>query len=320
MAASYIVSPHRPRFGRAGWRYLLHFSFWAWLGGLVIAVLQRADSFLLGPVLGTTVFGLYVLAQEIAALPVTELLEPASTALFPGFALSRRNRTTPAMMGLSIAGALALFTAPFSIGISACSGYLVVALLGPKWDAAQPLIAIMAWSCVFLPFSWVTVTALSAQGHVRQVVASHATAAALKVIGILAVRHTGNLRLIALAMVGIVALESGLFIWQLWMSGNRELRGLALTASRAVPSTAVTLGVLALVPGTWAVIDLPRVQALLVGGLIGVLTFTVFFACQAALWFWMGRPQGAESRVADALGSDARVSRVIGVARQMARL
>ena len=315
VAASYVMSPHRPRFGTAGWRYLVHFSFWTWMGGLVLVVLQRADPFLLGPVLGTGVFGLYVLAGEIAALPVTELLEPASAALFPGLALARRGGTNPATMGLSIAGALALFTVPFSIGISACSGYLVVALLGPKWDAAQPLIAIMAWSCVFLPFSWVTVVALSAQGHVKQVVASHAIAAGLKVAGVLAVRNTGNLRIIALTMVGVIGLESLMFIWQLWSAGNRELRGLALTALRALPSIAITLLMLSVMTGAWAVVGLPRVQALLVGGLIGGLTFAVFLVCQASFWVLAGKPRGAESRIADALTSDPQLGRMIRAAR-----
>ena len=310
LVASYIVSPHRPRFGTAGWRYLVHFSFWTWLGGIVLVILVRADSFLLAPILGTAVFGLYVLAYEIASLPVTELLEPACAALFPGFALARRGGTVPAQMGLSVAGALAIFTVPFSAGISACSGYLVTGLLGPAWEPAQPLIAVLAWACMFLPFSWVTVTALSAQGHVRQVVASHAIAAALKVAGILAVRWTHDLFTITVVMVGITALESLMFIWQLWFAGNRELRQLAMTGLRLIPSLAVTIVVLALLPGTWTTVPLGRMQALVAGGLIGTLTFFVFFLCQATLWRLAGRPYGPERRIADLLVSDPRLVRL----------
>ncbi|MDR3532751.1 MAG: oligosaccharide flippase family protein, partial [Rhodopila sp.] len=93
VAVSYMASPHRPRFGLTGWRYLLGFSFWAWAGGLALMVWSRADAFLLAPVLGTAAFGIYLLAGEIAMMPVTELLEPACATLTPGFALARRNGT-----------------------------------------------------------------------------------------------------------------------------------------------------------------------------------------------------------------------------------
>ena len=309
IAVSYVMSPHRPRFGVAGWRYLVHFSFWTWVGGLVLIVLQRADSFLLAPMLGTSAFGLFVLAGEIAALPVTELLEPACAALFPGFALAGRGGTAPAKMGLSVAGALMLFTVPFSAGISACSGYLVTGLLGPQWEAAQPLIAVLAWSCMFLPFSWVTVTALSAQGHVRQVVASHAIAAALKVAAILAVRWTNDLHVITLAMVAVIAVESLMFIWQLWHAGNRELRQLVMTVVRLLPSLAVTVATLSLFPGVWTTVPGGRLQALITGGAIGAFTFLVFFLCQATLWHVAGRPAGPERRIADLLNSNPHLSR-----------
>lgn len=309
IAVSYVMSPHRPRFGMAGWRYLVHFSFWTWVGGLVLVVLQRADSFLLAPMLGTSAFGLYVLAGEIAALPVTELLEPACIALFPGFALAGRGGTVPAKMGLSVAGALMLFTVPFSAGISASSGYLVMGLLGPQWEAAQPLIAVLAWSCMFLPFSWVTVTALSAQGHVRQVVASHAIAAALKVAAILAVRWTNDLHVITVAMVAVVAVESLMFIWQLWYAGNRELRQLVMTVARLLPSLAITVAALSFFPGVWTNVQPGRFQALITGGGIGAFTFVVFFLCQATLWHVAGQPAGPERRIVDLLASNPYLSR-----------
>ncbi len=316
VVASYVASPHRPRLGLAGWRYLLHFSFWSWAGGLAVMVLTRADPFLLGPVLGTAAFGLYVLSSEIASLPVTELLEPACSALFPGFSLARRSGSEPVAMGLSVAGALALCTIPFSAGISACSGYLVASLLGPQWEAARPLIAVLAWMCMFLPFSWVAVTVLSAQGQMRRVFASHAIAAALKVGGILAVRHTQDLSVIGGTVVMIIAVESVMFVWQLRAAGNAELRSLVLTLLRAAASLAMTCAVLSFVPGAWADVGLERGYALVAGGAIGGLTFAVFFACQAALWMLCGRPAGAESRIASLLEHDPRVQRALRACRR----
>jgi O-antigen/teichoic acid export membrane protein len=315
VASTYVLSPHRPRFGREGWRYLLHFSFWTWAAGLANVVLNRADPFILSPVLGPASFGLYVLAAEIGMLPVTELLEPACTALFPGLAMAHRSGTQPVEMGLTVAGALALCTIPAAAGISASSGYLTMGLLGPAWQSAQPLIAILAWGCAFLPFSWVAVTVLSAQGSVRRVFAGQAVAAVLKVVGLLAVRMTHDLRLICFAATAIVAVESMMFIAQLRMAGNREMRALLGTLVRAALSAACTSLVLLLVPGTWCVVEGTRIAATLEGGLIGLLTFALFFSCQGAVWWLTGRAPGAEARLWSLLSIDKRVNVLVDACR-----
>ena len=309
--ASYFLTPHRPRFGLAGWKYLLHFSFWTWAAGLAAVILNRADPFLLSPVIGTASFGLYILAFEIAMLPVSELLEPACGALFPGFAMAGRNGSEPVQMGLSVAAALALCTIPFAAGISATSGYLTISLLGHSWQAAQPLIAILAWGCAFLPFSWVTVTVLSAQGKVKWVFAGQALAALMKVAGLLAVRHTRDLNLICWVATLIVAAEAGMFIAQMQIAGNRELRPLIMTLLRAALAAILTCAVLRLLPGTWQHVEMGRVAATLEGGGIGLVSFAVFFLCQASLWLIGGKPGGAEARIAELLADDRRVQGIL---------
>jgi lipopolysaccharide exporter len=309
VASTYVLSPHRPRFGRDGWRYLLHFSFWTWAAGLASVVLNRADPFILSPVIGPAAFGLYVLAAEIGMLPVTELLEPACTALFPGLAMAHRGGTQPVAMGLTVAGALALCTIPAAAGISATSGFLTMGLLGPAWQSAQPLIAILAWGCALTPFSWVAVTVLSAQGAVRRVFVGQAIAAALKVAGLLLVRMTHDLPLICLAATAIVALESMIFIVQLRMAGNREMRAFLGTMVRAGLSVACTCAVLRLIPGTWHTVQMGRAAATLEGGIIGLLAFAVFFACQGATWWLGGRAPGAEARMLAVVLDDPRFRR-----------
>ncbi len=155
VAITYVAAPHRPHFGFAGWRYLGSFSFWAWAGSLAGIIWGRSDGFLLGPILGPSVLGIYMMGVQLALMPVSELLEPACAALFPGFAMAQRGGAKPTAMALRVTGVLVLATIPFSIGVSACSGYLVTALLGPQWQEARVVIAILAWACLFSPFSYV---------------------------------------------------------------------------------------------------------------------------------------------------------------------
>ena len=307
VAMTYVLVPHRPAFGFRGWRYLLHFSFWSWAGSLAIMVLARADAFLLGPAFGVAGLGLFTLASDIAFLPISELLEPACAALFPGFAMASRRGGEPVTMALSIAGALALVTIPFSIGISACSGYLVSAFLGAKWETAQPIIAVLAWMCLFSPFSYVSGSVLSAQGQVSRVFATHALAAVFKVAVVLAARRSGDLQLVALASVTVVAVETSIFIRQLRVAGNTELRSLGGTALRSLIAVIVTCTLISPLPGAWANVGLGRPAALLEGGLLGAAVFIVFFTCQLLFWRVAGRPQGAEERLIGVILSHARL-------------
>ncbi len=296
VALSYLASPHRPRFSLTGWRYLLHFSFWSWLVAIALAVWSRSDPFLIGPVVGASLLGIYMIAIEIAYLPLSELLEPACATLFPGFALAHREGNAPVSMGLTVATILTLGTVPFALALSACSGFIVTGLLGEKWNAAQPVIAILTWVCVLSPFSYVGATALSAQGRVRQVAISSGITALIKVLVLLVARQSHELTVIAGATVGIVGAESFIFIYQLRAAGNSELRQLAMTAIRVGLSTAASAGILYFIPGTWSVVHMNRMEALFLGGLIGLAAFALFSFILVALWFFTGKPAGAEQR------------------------
>jgi O-antigen/teichoic acid export membrane protein len=298
---TYLVSVHRPRFGMSGWRYLLGFSFWTWAGSLAMVAWSRSDPFLLGPALGPSVFGIYLLAGEIALLPNSELLEPICSALFPGFAFAQRQGKSPISVGLTVSGALALCAIPFSIGVSACSGYLVVGLLGEKWEAAQPVVAILAWICMFSPFSYVCSSLLSVQGQVRRVFFSNGTAAVVKVLVVLVVRESHDLETIATAAVLVVALESLLFIGQLRAVGNAELRQLSMTMFRAALAVIPTVCSLAIIPGTWENVTSGQFFSIIFGTGIGVLSFILFMTFDTTIWVLFGMPDGSERRMYDAV-------------------
>jgi lipopolysaccharide exporter len=307
VGVSYMAAPYRPRFGLTGWRYLLGFSFWTWGAGLGLMVWTRADAFLLAPVLGTAQLGIFLLAGEVALMPVSELLEPACATLFPAFAQVQRSGAAPVSLGLTVAGILALGTIPFAIGVSACSGYLVAGLLGPQWQPARPLIAILAWICIFSPFSYVCSSMLSAQGQVRRVFAANAAAALLKVVVVLLVRQTHDLTLISAAAVGATAVEASIFIFQLHVGNSRESRQVVMTMLRATISSAATCSVLRLCPGAWDDVQLDRIEALAIGATIGLLALAVFAVCQLLLWRIVGCPVGIEARLFELLRDGLRL-------------
>ncbi|TZG24174.1 oligosaccharide flippase family protein [Sphingomonas montanisoli] len=298
---TYVAHPYRPRFSLEGWRELIGFSFWTWLSGLASMVWDRVDPVVIGPAFGAAALGTYLLGMEIATLPITELVAPAAAALFAGVARARGRDGEVVNMSLPIVTLLMLGIAPLTIGLSATSGYVVDVLLGSKWTAAQPLMAIFAFTCLFAPFSYVCTTILLASGRVRQNFEVVAMSAAVKVAVLsAATMYTKRPELIAVASVCTNFVEASLFVIQVRRLGDvgwGKARGGLL---RIVLTGIVTVALLYLSGFAWRAPEAIGVlPALLTGGSIGIATLVVSAIVQLALWHIVGRPAGPEQRVID---------------------
>src|SRR5690242_1644607 len=79
---SYMMHPYRPWFGVAGMKHIFAFSFWEWVIGLLNLVGGRADTLIIGRLLGAGAVGVYSVGGEIASLPSSEIVAPLCRALF----------------------------------------------------------------------------------------------------------------------------------------------------------------------------------------------------------------------------------------------
>ncbi len=298
VAMTYVVHPFRPRLALSHWRDLVGFSFWSWASSLVSLLWDRLDAFVLGPVLGPAKLGIYMIAGEIAVMPITELVSPASSALFPGLSMAQQRGTNPVGLVFSVTSAMLLIVVPLTIGVSATSGYVVAALLGPNWEAARPLIAIFVWLCIMSPFSLVCMTVLKATGAIRQHFVAIAGAVAFKVPVLYGVLQTGvRLEVAAAAAIACTAVECGLFLRQLRGRGGTRWRESIGGLLRITASGAFVTGVLVVSGLGWQPVSMASVPALLVGGTIGFATILLFAAAQLALWWGSGCPEGPEHRI-----------------------
>jgi lipopolysaccharide exporter len=261
-------------------------------------VWDRADLFVYGPILGAGTLGVYMLAAEIAVLPITELVAPATTALFAGVSRARdRGHDSMAMAG-PIALTLSLVTIPLAIGISATSGYVVASLLGPKWDAARPLIAIFSILCAFSPFSFVSMTVLVARGFVRRSFFGIASASGSKLV-VLAIMSSITTRpeLFAYAGLALTAMEAAFFLLQLNAAQRIDLAPLVRPGARIIASSLATAAMLYVTGLGWQPTALSGIHALVVGVASGIGSLAFFAMVQIALWWLDGRREGPESRL-----------------------
>ncbi len=299
VVATYAVHPHRPRLALGRWRDLAHFSFWTWATSLAGIAWSRSDAFIVTPALGAAAFGLYALAWEVGSLPVSELIAPVAGALFPGFAEARRRGEAEALAPLAVVAFLTMLVAPLAIAISAAAGPLVAVLLGPRWLAARPLVAVIACICAVAPFGWVSATLLSASGRVARYFVVVALSAAVRVVMLLHAVQAGGLLAVAWWSVASLGFEALVFAVVLRAAGELRLRdGLGGLVRTFLASAVALVAVRASGWGWHAAPAHATALAFAEGAAIGLYAIAVFAAAVLLLWRLAGAPDGPERRLA----------------------
>lgn len=295
---TYTLHPYRPRLSLRRWRDLVGFSAWSWAGSLASIVWERGDFLVYGPILGPATLGVYMLGHEMGVLPITELVAPATTALFSGVSRAQDRGEDPNAMALPVALTLVLVTVPLAIGISATSGYVVAGLLGAKWNAARPLIAIFATLCAFSPVSFVCTSVLRASNHVRRSFYAIALTALTKIVVLVVMSSvTHRVELYAWSGVGLTVAEACFFLWQLNAARRIEWRPALWPVCRILGASAVTLAALSVSGLGWQPTALTGFAALGVGIPLGLGTVAIFVAVDLLFWWSGGRPWGPEARL-----------------------
>lgn len=320
VATTYARHPFRPSLSLHRWRELAMFSVWSWAASLVRLIWDRADSFVLGPVVGSRALGVYLLGSELALLPVTELVEPVAGVIFPAIAAVRRRGQNAAEFVPEVVGVILIGVAPLTLAVSASANCIIALLLGAQWSEAVPVVTILAINCAVAPFSYIAATALVASGDVRRDFQVMAIAAVSRCAIIYAASTTHDMRIVATGTVLAVSLEAALFLQQLYRTGRPDfgaIMGTLLRIGLAALSVVVVLLGLRLgwnhdLPSAWS--------AVLQGGVIAVLTAAVFVAVLAASWWAVGMPSGVETRTLTLLAETLRSRRSAGFIRWASRL
>ncbi len=291
---TYWIEPYRPRLELSQWRQLAGFSFWSWASSIAYLVWNRCDAFVLGPALGMAQLGIFLLSAEIGLLPTTELVEPATRALYAGVAKAQNHGTDPIALAPSLMAALLMLVLPIGVGISATSGYVVAALLGPHWAIGRSVIAILSLLCGLTPITFVAATVLSASGQIRRSFWAVAGAASLRVAAVYTVAGTRRLDWVALAILAVVAAESALFLVQLRVRARLFWRESCFGMFRTLSACGAVAIMLRLGGLGWHAVTLSSPRALLIGGTIGLGCIASCISLQLAFWIAAGRPQGPE--------------------------
>ena len=291
MAMTYVMHPFRPRFSLIAWRALVDYSVWTWLLSLATLLRDRSDGLFLGRMAGTATLGFYSVGAEIAALPMTELIEPLGRASFSGFAAARHEGGAAGEIFLRLIGLSALLALPVGLGLSAVAAPLTRLALGPGWEQAVPVLQVLAVAGTMLVFGHLSQHLLSAHALLGRLVGIVLAGAALRVVLLLALIPGFGATGAAMAAAIAIGVEQGLMIATALRRFGIGFRGLLAQVWRPVLATGA-MGVVLWGFGLgWAPGD-----GLVVGVVVGAGVFVVGLL---GAWLLAGRPAGAE---ADLLG------------------
>jgi O-antigen/teichoic acid export membrane protein len=289
---SYVMHPFRPTVSLRAWRGLAGYSGWTWLLSLAVLVRDRSDSLLLGRLMGTASVGFYSVGAEIAALPTTELIEPLGRAAFSGFAAGRQENADMGEAFLRLIGSAALLTLPAGVGLSLVAGPLVALAFGAGWDAAVPVLRVLALSFTVMVFGHLSLLALSAHALLGRLVGITVCGAAVRV-GLLAMLIPWfGLSGAAVGVAVAVVVEQMLTVATALRLFGVSARALAARIARPAVAAAVMAAGLVVAGLGWS--DDRSVAVLVEAAVVGAAVYAVALL---AGWLLAGRPAGAEMDV-----------------------
>lgn len=310
VALSYHMSEYRPRLCWSRLRAMWSISQWALLFNLGNFADTRVDKLTVGRLDSSSALGAYSLADEIAALPSTELLAPLGRVLFPAYVEARSDAQRLKRAYLLALALQAMIALPAGVGLALVAPEAVAVLLGAKWLAAVPLIEILAIANLSTALTSSAGYLMMALGKLR----INALVAWLKAPTFLALAWwfvaPGEVAMVAWMRMAVAALGLTLFATLVL----RVLPGLsAAELLRAVWRP--LLGVLAMA-GVLTALPLPTAWPvlLLLPLKIGIGAL-VYAASVLMLWRASACPEGAESYMLGKLRLDGLFRRLLRAAR-----
>lgn len=173
---------------------------------------RNADSIIIGRVLGPVALGPYSLAYRIMLFPLQNITAVSARALFP---VMSRNQDAVHEIGtlyLRVLGMIAAVTAPMMCGLFVLRALFVSVVLGDKWAAVAPLLAVLAPTGFIQSIVSTTGAVFMARGRTDALFYLSCFSVGLQLIGFLVGIHWGVLGLatgyfIAHALSGLFTLR-----------------------------------------------------------------------------------------------------------------
>jgi O-antigen/teichoic acid export membrane protein len=135
----------RPVFGWSLARTRALIGFGLYVTGSRLVTYANVDTLVIGKSLGATDLGYYSLAFRVVIMPIQKVSVAIGATAFSVFSLLQEDLPKVQQAVARANRYVALICFPLTIGVSASAPFLVPVLFGSKWNAAIPVVAILAF-------------------------------------------------------------------------------------------------------------------------------------------------------------------------------
>lgn len=289
-ALSYGVHPMRPRISFEKIHDILSVSLWVLVRSIGSYLDNNLHKIVVGGRSSASIIGAYSIADDIAAMPTSEILAPLNRVLFPAFVQVKHDVAELARLFLLAQGVQTLIAVPASVGLAVVAADAVNVLLGDRWLFAVPFVQVLALSnaiqAIYTSGGYVMITL----GNMRYIALLTWVQVTAFVVTVTILMPDASALQVAWVRVLVVLAGLSLAIWLLM----RTLRVLTLrviiqTIARPMAATAVMAFAVIWLGNQLALSPLTSLIAKIGLG-AAVYSITVVL-----LWTVCGKPQGAES-------------------------
>lgn len=293
---SYRMSPMRPRFSFAKIREIFSVSQWMLINGIGVYLNRNLHKIIVGRRTNATVMGGYTLADEISAMPSTELLAPLNRVLFPAFVEAKHDLTKLKQLFLLAQGVQSLLGIAMGVGLALVVHEVVLILLGEKWLFIAPFVQLLALANVAEAIATSGGYILITLGKSRNVAFLNWIQLSFFAIAALFMLPTSDV--LQIAWLRMIAVLLGLFlsIWILIHTlSNLRLNEILSVMVRPLIGAAV-MAIVVIFVEKEVIFSTPIM--LIIKIVVGIF---IYSSAIILMWLAIGKPKGAESYLLDKL-------------------
>jgi O-antigen/teichoic acid export membrane protein len=165
------LSTWRPKwiYSRESLRTLGSFGIKTLLSKVLGYIIVNTDNLLIGRYLGSYALGVYTIAYNLMVLPAARIALPVQTVFYAAFARLQDDTARLGRAWLRGTQLVAAINVPAFLGLAIIAPDFVPVVLGPRWDAAVPVLQFLCLAGIahsFQTLDWSVIQAVGRPGRV----------------------------------------------------------------------------------------------------------------------------------------------------------
>lgn len=298
VALSYALKPYRPRLGWAGARELFSFSVWLSLGQAVNTLNGNLDKLVVGYAYGPTLLGVYTVGDNLAALPTREATAPVAQTLFPGFARMADDPARLRRAYLRAQGLLCAIAFPVGLGFAAVAHLVVPLALGVQWIGTVAVIQVIATVIALQTLATTLQPLAMALGETRLLLGRDLLNLLIRMPAMAVGMALAGFSGILYGYAGAAMIGTLISMHLVWRLTGLRIRDQVTSNARTLAASIVMLSAIAMLDAQIAPEALGPGAMLALACAVGGTSFVVTVGL---LWLLVGRPDGPERELANAV-------------------